>query len=243
MENASKALIMAGSVLMSMLVIGMVTFLYQQISSLKQQEADTDASNKIVKYMAEFEQFNINGLYGSDILSLANLQDHYNKTQTGELGYQPINISVLLDRAIEVNGHVYFEKNTNSSNYNMADIIAGKNSIEAEIAIYEETKKYLGKTVKYFSQKSYREIAYIFGITDILPDYVTDTNIDTDIGDYIESNIDEDKVDELITDIKRYRLLKSAYTEFKSKQFNCITAEYSNQNGRLTKLVYEEIDE
>ena len=38
MENASKALIMAGSVLMAILVIGLLVFGYQSLSALEQSK-------------------------------------------------------------------------------------------------------------------------------------------------------------------------------------------------------------
>ena len=71
MENASKALIMAGSILMAILVIGLLVFGYQQLSSLQQTETDAEDNDKLARYMNQFEQFG-RTLYGSELLSLAN---------------------------------------------------------------------------------------------------------------------------------------------------------------------------
>ena len=74
MENASKALIMAGSVLIAILVIGMLVLGYRNLSSLEQQKEDSE-SDSTLNYMVKFEQFN-RKLYGSELITLANLQKY-----------------------------------------------------------------------------------------------------------------------------------------------------------------------
>ena len=78
---------MAGSVLLAILVISMLVYGYRQISDLEQSRADTDEEIKITEYMRRFEQFN-RTLYGSELLSLANLQEDYNASDAREdVGY------------------------------------------------------------------------------------------------------------------------------------------------------------
>ena len=57
MENASKALIMAGSVLIAILVIGMLVLGYRNLSSLEQQKEDSEGDSTL-KYMVKIEQYN-----------------------------------------------------------------------------------------------------------------------------------------------------------------------------------------
>ena len=94
MENASKALIMAGSVLIAILVIGMLVLGYRNLSSLEQQKEDSE-SDSTLNYMVKFEQFN-RTLYGSELLSLANLQEDYNSSYDVKYeGYDRIEITVV----------------------------------------------------------------------------------------------------------------------------------------------------
>ena len=87
MENASKALIMAGSILIALLIIGLLVIGYNQISGLEQTKTDNDVNKKMIEYMRQFEQFN-RTLYGSELLSLANLQSDYNSSEAREdVGY------------------------------------------------------------------------------------------------------------------------------------------------------------
>ena len=47
MENASKALIIAGSVLMAVLVIGALMLMYNQIADIEQTKTDNDELSRI----------------------------------------------------------------------------------------------------------------------------------------------------------------------------------------------------
>ena len=103
MENASKALIMAGSILIAIMVIGLLIYGYNQISDLEQTRADAEVTDTLAEYMRRFEQYNRGQgdepLYGSEILSLANLQEDYNLLQATD-GYSPVTIKIEIKKEI-----------------------------------------------------------------------------------------------------------------------------------------------
>ena len=101
MENASKALIIAGSVLLAVLIIIALIYTFSQISSLKQVEASSEEEKILTQYDKEIESFNRQGLYGSEILSLANLVEDYNKRQSDLKGYKPITLKVSITQIID----------------------------------------------------------------------------------------------------------------------------------------------
>ena len=105
MENASKALIMAGSVLLAIMIIGLLVFGYNQISETEQIKSDSENIDKLAEYMARFEQFNrdkSNALYGSELLSLANLQEDYNESNLRiDEGYDKIEIKVEITKSLD----------------------------------------------------------------------------------------------------------------------------------------------
>ncbi len=74
MENASKALIMAGSVLLSLLIITTLVFMFGKLGDLKNSEASTEEVKKLAEYNRQIETFD-RALYGSELLSLANLNN------------------------------------------------------------------------------------------------------------------------------------------------------------------------
>ena len=93
MENASKALIMAGSVLLSLLIITTLVFMFGKLGDLKNSEASTEEVKKLAEYNRQIETFD-RALYGSELLSLANLIDDYNKRQADLKGYNAIVLQV-----------------------------------------------------------------------------------------------------------------------------------------------------
>lgn len=108
MENASKALIMAGSVLISMLVIGLLGLMFSQLSDVKQTESDIEAIEKLNDYSLRFEKYN-RTIYGSELMSLANLQEDYKITQSDTVGYENIKIKVVVKRKLEANDITYLK--------------------------------------------------------------------------------------------------------------------------------------
>jgi len=244
MENASKALMIAGSVLIALIIIGALVLMFNQLSELEQTKVGIEEENKITEYSKKFEQFN-KTIYGSELLSLANLQDNYTRTQVNEKGYMKIDIKVKLKSSIEsyintdisTNDKLYLNSGeTDISNFvtsiikRGSDGVTATSSIESDINYYEK-KTYKGKTVRQYSQMSNREIATIFDIA-----YSSDEP-DYEIGDRLVTEKDTKK---LMKDIENYKNISTTYVEFKNKRFKCTEVEY-DQNGRLNKMIFNEI--
>ena len=227
MENASKALIMAGSVLIAILVIGLLVFGYNQLSDLEQQKEDSEGDLKGTEYMKKFEQFN-RTLYGSELLSLANLQEDYNSSQAVRYeGFDRIEITVKTDGIVSSS---YFPAGT----YTIDRIAEDQKKIEKEIAKYEENKReYNNRSVKYYSSKRNREIALDFGMNP------PSTMMDYDIQyNYLQTN---STTAALLAEIQTYKDLTTIYNEFRTgKQFECKNVTYNNQNGRISSMYFEE---
>lgn len=236
MEDASKALIMAGSVLMSVLVISLLIFMFGKISSVKQTEADIDQINKIIEFSKKFEQFN-KTIYGSELLSLANLYEDYNLTKAEEKGYTPIKIKITIKTQIAEEGKIYVSL---GSNKNITEIMKGiieknniittNSSLESDIEYYE-TQKYKGRTIKQLSQLSNREIAKILGVQ-----YHSD-DTDYDVGDMLLENSSSK---DIMKKIKTYRNIKTTYVQFKNTRFKCTKVDYDG-DGRLKYMNFVEL--
>lgn len=229
MENASKALIMAGSILIALLIIGLLVIGYNQISGLEQTRTDTDVNQKMVEYMRQFEQFN-RTLYGSELLSFANLQEDYNTSEAREdVGYDRIEITVQINR--EIVGSQYFMPGTNS----LEDIAEDQKKLEEDMASYDKPQsKYNNRSVKYYSQKRYREIAIDFGMDP--PSDMADYDIEYY---YLRNN---STTTSLLNEIQEYTNLTAIYTEFRTgKRFRCTEVEYNNSTGRISSMYFVEI--
>lgn len=225
MENASKALIIAGSVLMAVLVIGALMLMYNQIADIEQTKTDNDELSKMEDYSKKFEEYN-GTIYGSELFSLANLQDDYTKRYKQEDGYTKITITVIINNSIS--GTSYFQSGENDIN----KILANKNDIEKDITEFENKNKFKGKTVKYYSQLTIREIADIYGVN------FSSDDLESDVEDKIRQKGGEAK--RLIEAIAEYKNIKSVYTEFKNKRFKCTNVTYNRNNGRVESMRFEE---
>ena len=100
MENASKALIMAGEVLISIIIISALVLMFNSLTSYQNVKAQNDREAEVIKFNNRYEAYNREAISGNDLFSLINQVVDYNerKSTVGEQGeefaYQPITINV-----------------------------------------------------------------------------------------------------------------------------------------------------
>jgi len=96
MENASKALIMAASILIAIMTIGALIFMFDSISGVEMQKDQNAEIDAVLEFNRQFEQFDKVGLRGSDILTVINKMIDYNEKVTEEdQGYNTVTMSIL----------------------------------------------------------------------------------------------------------------------------------------------------
>lgn len=109
MENASKALLIAGGVLIGLLLLVLLVYTFRQwgdIEATKQKEIETQRVGDFNKSYLSYEK---QALYGSELLSLVNKMRDYNiSNDVTYNGFEKMNLKV------KVNGGVgeLFENNT-----------------------------------------------------------------------------------------------------------------------------------
>lgn len=82
MENASKALIMAGGVLIAILIISLFVYMFTSMSGVFQTQEDIKVVAEIEEYNKQYESYNRKLLRGTDIITLIN------KTISNNIKYQ-----------------------------------------------------------------------------------------------------------------------------------------------------------
>lgn len=95
MENASKALIIAGGMLLAMMIVGLLTWGYGSIRNYEKAKEETERLKEIVEYNKTFESYNKANVRGYQMISLANLANDTN-TRYAEDGYKTVNILVKM---------------------------------------------------------------------------------------------------------------------------------------------------
>ncbi len=242
MENASKALIMAGSILISLIVISLIIVGYTQLSDYQQQVDDSQQVATDTEFMQQIEQFD-RTLYGSELLSLVNFVENYNAREAGD-GYAEIELNVRITHSIDGGSEYnYFAEGTYHLDalYNQ---VKGPNGIESKIEELEQPeKKYNDKSVKYYWKKTYREIAQEFGLN--IPSSTPSYDLETALLQLASENGKLSDIQDLLDDIKQYDLLNSIYTQFREgKRFKPADDNgfvYDNLNGRVIEINFVEI--
>ncbi|MCI9177036.1 MAG: hypothetical protein HFJ28_00235 [Clostridia bacterium] len=221
MENASKALIIASSVLISLLIIGALVFMFNSLRDLKTVEASSEEEQKLAEYNKRIETFN-RRLYGSELVSLANLIDDYNIRQANLKGYKPIELTV--DMKDKVISETLKLKTTLYTDYQKIREDFGK--LESKVNETKNAKKLVGGTTYLTAEK-------IAGMRT------------RDLGETIrkaDSSLSEEEIDakvqELLEFSQDYTDLKSEITSFKNSAFEMTFIDY-DINGRVKEMKFE----
>ena len=95
MENASKALLMAGGILIALLVLGALLLMFNQLSDYQRSKTEIVNRSQISEFNSQFTQYARNDLQGFDLISLINKVVDYNR-RTGIYGELDYNIKIKL---------------------------------------------------------------------------------------------------------------------------------------------------
>ena len=219
MVNASKAFLMAGSVLLSIMVIGALVFMFNTIRGLKTEEARTDDVIKLAEYNKQIEEFNRDGIYGSELLSLANLIEDYNIRQSDLKGYEPITLEVHMTEIMGEGNSKYIK-----------ELYSGKNSylqLTKDFKVMEDSVNDYKKTVLHGQTVDKWANLWPEEQLDFLNKRYSD-----DV-----SKVKNAKED-IENSVSKYNIVLSAMTEFKNRRFNRPQTEYDANTGRVSKMVF-----
>ena len=89
MENASKALLMAGGILIALLVISLAVLAFNQMSAYQKSQSDVVKTEQLSEFNEQFVQYVRDDLNGIDLVTLANKVVNFNQkgTGAGEIDY------------------------------------------------------------------------------------------------------------------------------------------------------------
>ena len=252
MENASKALVMAGSILIGLLVLGALILLFNNLSSYQNADIQNTRQAQVVEFNNQFTTYIREDVRGNELYSLLNRVIDYNtrKTLEGEdgaieIGYQPMSIKFSLkspdgkdQKALTMDGVVrFFEKNKN-------DYIIDKTNNTFEDYINNQIKKIVnGNTGKQDDLSESVLNTLITGITKIfLEKNASDVAKEKAVNAFKNiTGFTNVKVSDL-EEGSNYRERVYSYYEyvqFKRANFNCINSTYDPDTGRIIYLEFQ----
>ena len=158
MENASKALMFAGTILITLMVISAVVFMYRDLTSVKRQESENQKVEEIAEFNKSFESYE-KDLKGAQIFSLANKITDYNTkyVQNMDEGYEAITLNVKVGSKTK---NAQYYTNLQTSVDTIMNTYESSNYLEALHEAYEkinngsaEEKELATKTIEEVRKK------------------------------------------------------------------------------------------
>ena len=259
MENASKALIMAGSVLIALMILGALVLAFGNLTSYQETDTHTTRSAQIAEYNSQFETYNRDNVRGSDLYSLLNRVIDYNRrqsssgtgvTDTGQdLQYASMEISFsfpstnpITDLAADGRNNLLITK----SSYTISEKTATATTNTFEV----DVKGKITNLENAYGQDSLTNLTT--NLTKIFVDSVSDAEEETiivknfnaaskrvKIQSFSDIDTKSDKGQLKGSTIRNDVYTYYEYVQFKRAYFDCKDIEYDSNTGRITKMTFE----
>ncbi len=218
MENASKALIIASSVLIGVVILSLLVAFFNNVKSLQQRKADEVKIKQDVEFNKKYEAYN-REVYGSELLSIAKQIEDYNIREGDTKGYTKIDLVVDITDDLD---YFLFKKGI----YNQETLNSAIDRIENELVTTGRPNTTVAN--HYFTGVGGQSRRT----------YQLATMRTKEIKDFLGIKDSERIPDEMQNYINTYNTLKSLLTQIKSTKFECTGFEYEQYTGRVTKMKY-----
>lgn len=236
MENATRALTMAASVLIALVIISAILLVFNNLSSYQKVNQELQKNAQVIEFNRQFDTYDRTDVRGSDLLSLVNKVIDYNERQSyvgkegSDLGYKPIKLTIDISNnlsSIQVPNEdaestwflikkPSYIVDTNKNNIDLENIITRANEISNVYGKTEITELCTGISSIFSTELSnnavdkYNEIT---GESKTWKDIQPGSSIRNDVYQYYE------------------------YIQFKRTYFDCTEIKYAD-NGRITEMYF-----
>ena len=256
MENVSKALMIAGGMLIAIMVISLIIVLWNQMSGYFAEQHSATIVEQIAEFNAQFENYNGKDIRGNELISVMNKVVNYNRTYSDMENYERIVIKIDLD------GH------QNDFKYNSSD-----NSIFPNQSLI--TNEHGDDVIENISNLSNILVseainAGITGINDTKLQKLSadiDNIVEKTVSDFEDTNgvataqqkleaYKEARAKKLksilgyeVNDAELSKIIKATrryyqYTQFKRAMFKCTGVQHNtSQNGRVIGMTFVIVEE
>lgn len=88
MENASKALLIAGGILISVIVVTLLVRTYQNIGGLQRQKYSTEEAERIEEFNKDYTKYDGQTVYGTEVITTINRAANSKSKVTVKIDFQ-----------------------------------------------------------------------------------------------------------------------------------------------------------
>ena len=242
MENASKALIMAGSVLIALMIIGALILTFSNLTAYQETNTRSTRSTQMAEFNSQYETYNRKDVRGSDLYSLLNKAIDYNRRESSagtnwadrgqEMAYEPMVIEFTIDKSELVapdGASRLFTTNTYTVSGKSNDF---GNKVKDEIDDLEGE----------YGQSSLTNLT-----TNLTKIFIDDSSTSQEKDEAVQ-NFNSASKKKTVSDFKEINeksqirqdvYMYYEYIQFKRAHFDCEKVEYNNETGRITKMQFK----
>ncbi len=239
MENATKALLIAGAVLILVMVLSLVVIFWDQVTSYFSAGHDAKMQAQLVEFNNKFQNYAGKTIRGNELVSIMNRIVDYNDYQSDIVGYERIKITINFsgqkddlryntERREEI--LVEYDTITNNANDDRIEKIATTSS-----RLVEASSSSIPKLTDVKLQKMSAGIDTIFD-GDIDDDHrEARAKFLTKVLGYEIAIKDDPRMDEIKNATSQYY----QFTMFKRAVFECTDVNYDEANGRVSGMEFK----
>ena len=250
MENASKALIMAASVLIAIVIISAFVLMMSNLTSYQQKNYDTELTAQVADFNNQFVTYARDGIRGSDMISLMNRIADYNTRYTGTEGYTPMEVDIDMNG---INEKLLFDEDEGNklvikSHYDETNIyeIVGKPTLTTINGSGGTSSDITGGIIRQlentYEQKYCNQLAAEIANIDSIVNNSSYTSTKK-VEEFDKERILPKSADEYtggLNQIYQDALVYYEYIQFKRTYFDCINGpQYDEDTGRILKLEFK----
>lgn len=240
MENASKALIMAGGILIALLVIGALLLMINRVGIYSRSQDDDKKYTQLSDFNRDFERYcDDKGINGTDIISLINKVNNYNSKANEDGVINSVDYSIKME--LKVTGLDKFNSNYANSesdklfkNDDLEIKVTSGNTVKNRVRDILDTIKEAAKAESVLGIGNLKKLSAIYDFSkneseNINP--IKEKLMEIDKNTYSSWNGSNPS----LNIIKKYR----QYSEFKSSTFKIAEEGPQYKNGQIYKLHFK----
>ena len=241
MENASKALLIAGGMLIALLIIGALVLMFNQIGDYEKGKQGVEKNSQIAEFNMDFVRYTDDkGISGADVVSLINkVNDYNNKANKGGVNNS---VDYNVKMSITVSGLTEFNKKYAYDKENDKDSLFTDDSYRFDESNTENALKKVLKDFENFVKNEHelgienlKKLSSIYDSSKTEQENITNIKeklLEINSVSYINWN---GKSSPTLDTIKKYR----QYSEFKSSTFKISEEPHYADNGQIQHLFFK----
>lgn len=245
MENAAKALAIAGGILIALIILAGLIYMFTRMRMIPEQQDYKKQVEQISEFNQQFEAYQKKLMYGADVISCLNkVIDNNKKSEEYTGGKYNITFSVTIKSDIEDRVEIYYLDDKDKKEKRLM----GGNSIDKKFhdifpnVNYDDTKKISsiqgGDSIEVNNYSSnFKTGTYTLDISRPDDDWLMILSKSTT--DIQKLAVNPSNNEEELKKWTKVIWYTSAY-DFKSKRFRCDGIGYDNTEGRVNSISFTE---